>query len=347
MPLKHRPSDSKSVSVKSYPELVKLVQEELDALEILFKRRMTECYWKVGRYIDEHLLEHKDRAGYGKKVIERLAKDIEGNESILRKCLRFYRAYPILARGPELTWSHYRALMAIKNQEERKRLEKEVVEKKWDAGKLQEHLRRQRAQEAVKSDPSGAVPQLKCSRGRLNLWRLITVPQREGLFLDLGFRGRRIIARAKDLGLKEGDCVVIGRNDQEPVFEKTEASLDEIFTYKAQVLKVIDGDTLIVLIEAGFGFLIEQRVRLKGIDCAEVDTAEGQKAKRFVESRLNKLPFVIIKTHKDSTDKYDRYLADVFYAPAQTPETSPPDAARQGEYLNQELLTARLAVVYK
>ena len=66
----------------------------------------------------------------------------------------------------------------------------------------------------------------------------------------------------------------------------------------------------------GFSIVIEQRLRLRGLDAPELGTGQGKSplpplqkgvdAKRFVESRLKDCKFLIIKTH--GSDKYDRYL---------------------------------------
>ncbi len=72
------------------------------------------------------------------------------------------------------------------------------------------------------------------------------------------------------------------------------------------MLRVIDGDTLQVRIDLGFSIVIEQRLRLRGLDAPELGTGQGLATKRFVESRLKDCKFLIIKTH--GSDKYDRYL---------------------------------------
>jgi endonuclease YncB( thermonuclease family) len=70
---------------------------------------------------------------------------------------------------------------------------------------------------------------------------------------------------------------------------------------------------------------VKQKLRLRDLDCPELDTAEGKAAKRFVEALLARAEAVTICTTKP--DKYDRYLADVYLS---SPE---------GEiYLNNELL---------
>ena len=62
--------DKKNKILKgSYPSLVKTVRQELSDLEFFVKRRTGEGYWKIGRYIDNHLLENKDRANYGAMLV--------------------------------------------------------------------------------------------------------------------------------------------------------------------------------------------------------------------------------------------------------------------------------------
>jgi len=109
------------------------------------------------------------------------------------------------------------------------------------------------------------------------------------------------------------------------------------------VVKILDGDTLDVNLRLGLGIFIEQRLRLRGIDCPELNTHEGRRAKGFVEKALKPCPWIIVKTHKDTSDKYDRYLADIFYLPD---ERDPQNIAGEGRFLNQELLDNRLAAVY-
>jgi endonuclease YncB( thermonuclease family) len=98
-----------------------------------------------------------------------------------------------------------------------------------------------------------------------------------------------------------------------------------------------------VLIDLGFDLFIQQKLRLRGIDCPEIDTEEGVKAKKFVQARLNSCDFIVIKTYKDTFDKYDRYLADIFYL-KDTEDAQ--QVAQAGNYLNQELLDDKLAVPY-
>ena len=338
-------SKTSTPTTTSYPKLVKNIQSELSELDFFVKRRTAESYWKVGRFIHEHLLEHKDRADYGHRLIERLAEDVDREASTLQKMLRFYRAYPILAPGPKLTWSHYRTLMSVEDKNQRKELERQISQKNWDTHKLQEYLNTKRGLE----DPQGnhkPVPQLKFTRGRLNTYKIVKpkgLPAKKvPLVLDMGFRMSRFLPKGKSFS--EGDIVRLARKKDSVSVEKVKVPETELFTYKAGVDKVIDADTLLVTFDFGLESFISQKLRLRGIDCPEMDTDAGQRAKRFVEARFLGLPFTIVKTTKDRSDKFDRYLADVFYMKG---ETDPQKVASQGTYLNQELLNERLAVEYE
>jgi len=118
----------------------------------------------------------------------------------------------------------------------------------------------------------------------------------------------------------------------------------------------VDGDTLYVDVDLGFKTGVLQYLRLRGIDAPEIDTPEGKKARDFVVRELAKVPYIILTSSR--SDKYDRYLADVFYLPLKNSRedkrnapASPERASRgvwfgEGEdekYLNQVLLDEGLA----
>lgn len=110
------------------------------------------------------------------------------------------------------------------------------------------------------------------------------------------------------------------------------------YIYQAQLVKVVDGDTIDVDVDLGFQIRQKIRLRLAGIDTPEVRGAEreaGLKSKDFVQKQLEAAGSIFVETRK--TGKYGRYIAEVFYAPANNqPERS----------LNQELLELGLAEVY-
>ena len=89
-----------------------------------------------------------------------------------------------------------------------------------------------------------------------------------------------------------------------------------MYTYKAQVLEVIDGDTIEVDFDLGFGvWLRNQRIRLEGIDTPESRTTNKEEKVRGLISK-NKLKeilskYVTITTKLDPNEKFGRILGVV------------------------------------
>ena len=90
-----------------------------------------------------------------------------------------------------------------------------------------------------------------------------------------------------------------------------------MYQYKIKKInRVIDGDTVDLVIDVGFYISLTQRVRLKDIDAAEtrtkdlVEKAEGLMAKEWLEKELAKEGEWIIETTKD--DKYGRILGTLY-----------------------------------
>ena len=90
-----------------------------------------------------------------------------------------------------------------------------------------------------------------------------------------------------------------------------------MYHYKVKKInRVIDGDTVDLDIDLGFGITISHRVRLKDIDAAEIRTldleekAKGQIAKVWLEEQLSREGEWIIETYKE--DKYGRILGTLY-----------------------------------
>jgi micrococcal nuclease len=90
-----------------------------------------------------------------------------------------------------------------------------------------------------------------------------------------------------------------------------------MYQYKIKKInRVIDGDTVDLDIDLGFGITISHRVRLKDIDAAETRTkdleekAEGIKARLWLEKELSREGEWIIDTYKE--DKYGRILGTLY-----------------------------------
>jgi hypothetical protein len=91
-------------------------------------RELVHMYWRIGSRIRQSI-GHETRAEYGKQIMVRLGKELTiafgrgFNEASLSRMVRLVEIYPdpeILATlWQELSWSHFRELMPIKDDLER------------------------------------------------------------------------------------------------------------------------------------------------------------------------------------------------------------------------------------
>ena len=93
-----------------------------------------------------------------------------------------------------------------------------------------------------------------------------------------------------------------------------------MYEYRCNVVKVVDGDTVDVDIDLGFGvWLKDERVRIMGIDTPESRTSDkveklfGLAAKEKLKSMLGESPTLKTQVNKDGEDmkgKFGRILGD-------------------------------------
>ena len=88
-----------------------------------------------------------------------------------------------------------------------------------------------------------------------------------------------------------------------------------MYEYRCEILRVVDGDTVDVDIDLGFGIkYAKQRIRLYGIDTPESRTRDleekkyGIMAKEYVETYMPVCSKQIICTQKDDKGKFGRIL---------------------------------------
>jgi len=117
--------------------------------------------------------------------------------------------------------------------------------------------------------------------------------------------------------------------------------------YHATCERVVDGDSIILTIDAGFDILLsKQSVRLYGIDTAETRggtpelKALGILAKDYVKQMAPEGSELLIRTRMDKKGKFGRILAELFLPEA------PDVGGYQDKSLNNILLDELLAVSY-
>lgn len=103
------------------------------------------------------------------------------------------------------------------------------------------------------------------------------------------------------------------------------------YTYRAELVRVIDGDTVVLDIDLGFEtWLRNQVVRLYGLNTPEIrgkEKPEGLEVKAWMEERLYGRE-IVLQSIQDKKGSFGRWLGILF---------------ADGENVNEELLEAKLA----
>lgn len=104
------------------------------------------------------------------------------------------------------------------------------------------------------------------------------------------------------------------------------------YTFLAKLVRVIDGDTLLLEADLGFYIKAQVRVRLASVNVPSKDRPKGKKAIKFLEWRLTKNHIVV---ESRSKEKYGRYLGYIYYHRSYTEFE---DILRYGKVINEELI---------
>ena len=111
-----------------------------------------------------------------------------------------------------------------------------------------------------------------------------------------------------------------------------------MYEYRAKIIKVIDGDTVDVDIDLGFGMIFsKQRIRLYGIDTPESRTRDkeekfyGKLAAQFLKDQCKKGSCITLRTYLDKKGKFGRILGEIIV---------------DGVNINQLMIEEHMAVEY-
>lgn len=227
----------------------------------------------------------------------------------------------------------------MKDENQRKYLEDLAREENLDAEKIRKKLKKIRKPEISETKKS-EVKKLNFKRGKLFCYKLTDVSELGVTCVDCGFG---IFHQFEKNIPKDAEIVETIKRDEKYLVKKSPVNLEKLNAYKAYLHKVVDGDTIQVILDLGFKIFHQEILRLRQIDAPEISTNAGKESARELKKILEGLPFLIVKTHTE--DRYGRYLADVFLPDAQG-KFSVEETVEKGEYLSQILLDRKLAKVF-
>ena len=108
---------------------------------------MVQAYWQIGRIIVEHEQNGSLRAEYGKAILqdisERLQQEFGNGFSVrsLQQMKKFYVLFPNTnALRSQLTWTHYRTLLRVENEDARNWYLEECIRSGWSSRQLERQI---------------------------------------------------------------------------------------------------------------------------------------------------------------------------------------------------------------
>ena len=121
-------------------------------------------YWQIGKVIFEEEQQGKDRADYGKYLIKSISEAFQptlGTGFSVRQLERyrqFYRSFPIAsALRTQFSWTHYKNLISIDNQDKREFYIAEADKNNWTARQLERQINSQLFERLLLSNDVKAV----------------------------------------------------------------------------------------------------------------------------------------------------------------------------------------------
>lgn len=108
---------------------------------------MVQAYWHIGEVIVEEEQNGKEKAGYGKALIKELSEKLTKeygrglNERNLWHIRSFYLTFPkVNALRSELSWTHYRLLLRVENDDARNFYMIESIDNNWSTRELERQI---------------------------------------------------------------------------------------------------------------------------------------------------------------------------------------------------------------
>jgi len=138
--------DNKAGKLERYDELLYDIKSLLERAKYAAYKTVdnirVQTYWQIGERIAREEFQHKERAEYGKRAIEMLAKDLGFARRLMFEVVQFYKTYPIVhALRAQLSWTHYGALLRIKDKNKREFYENRIIKNAWNTRELEKQVK--------------------------------------------------------------------------------------------------------------------------------------------------------------------------------------------------------------
>lgn len=124
----------------------------------------TLLYWHIGERIFNEEQEGKERANYGDYLIKYLSEQLQPefgsgfSSRQLERYRQFYRMFPIASTlRTQLSWSHYKILLSVDNEDKREYYIAETVKNNWSIRQMERQVNSQLFERLLLSNDKESV----------------------------------------------------------------------------------------------------------------------------------------------------------------------------------------------
>jgi predicted nuclease of restriction endonuclease-like (RecB) superfamily len=130
-----------------YNTISQIIEEARNTVYRTANFAMVHAYWNIGKTIVEEEQKGKERAEYGQELISQLAQQLTQKygrgftETNLKYMRQFYRYFEKShALRDELSWTHYRLLLKVENNQARQFYMQETIDCNWSTRTLERQI---------------------------------------------------------------------------------------------------------------------------------------------------------------------------------------------------------------
>ena len=127
------PTLNKNQYSKLLNDIKTIIDQSSESLENNNKK-LTITYWQIGKRITQEPITEQNN--YQNSILKDLSNELQIEKTILSRSICFFKLYQELPKTLPLSWSHYRQLITIKDQQLRQNLEKQSIANKWSRNQL-------------------------------------------------------------------------------------------------------------------------------------------------------------------------------------------------------------------
>lgn len=132
-----------------YAQVYTLIDQSKQRIHVAFNQELTQLYWNIGNLMQQDVLKNK-KAGYGEKIIANLSAKLTNqfgtgwSSQQLWNCLYTVETFPswkiLSTLSRELSWSHLKELIYLKNKLQRTFYAQIAAHEKWSVRQLRERI---------------------------------------------------------------------------------------------------------------------------------------------------------------------------------------------------------------